>query len=188
MTQSPTRGRLTTIAVLVPVLGLIALIGRSEYAVRHGPTWAIPIEGYDPRDLLHGHYLQYRYQFKWQGEDTCGVRSTTERDLEPVCCLCLTRDRPDGFDPAVRQIWCEDAEATCDGVLRVESVIPPLRYYVPEDRAFALEEALRTRGAALELRISPEAQPAIRGLLLDGRPWDDLQGDQPAGTYPTSQP
>ena len=49
--------RLTVIAVIIPLLGLIALIARSEFAVRSGPTWLIPITGYDPRDLLHGRYL-----------------------------------------------------------------------------------------------------------------------------------
>ncbi len=173
MTTRDLAGRLTAIAVLIPLLGLLALIGRAEYAVRHGPTWVIAIEGYDPRDLLHGHYLRYRYAFSFQGEDTCGTPSS----LDPACCLCLTRTSADGRNPAVRQVWCSEADDVCDGVLRVEDVQPQQRYYVPEDRALELEEALRTRGAALELTIGPDGRPAVRDLLLEGRPWREVLGE-----------
>lgn len=179
MSKGSMGGRLTLIAVLIPVLGLVALVGRAEYAARHGPTWTIPIEGYDPRDLLRGRYLQYRFAFDWQGENTCGPDSESGlgRDPEPGCCLCLTRSTADGVDPPVRQTWCGEAEDLCDGALRAEDVVPPLRYYVPEERALELERALRDRDAALELRIDPEGRPAIRELLLDGRPWREVLGD-----------
>lgn len=160
--------RLTTIAVLIPLAGLLVLVARAELAVRHGVSWVIPIEGYDPRDLLHGRYLQYRYRFDWQGYGTCG---TGEYEPTPGCCLCLTRDEPDGYDPAVRQLECDEALQMCDGVIRSEEVLPPLRYLVPEGAALPLEDALRTRPAALEITIDPSHAPAIRELWLEGRPW-----------------
>lgn len=169
-------GRLTLLAVLVPVLGLAALAGRAEYAVRHGPQWTIPIEGYDPRDLLHGQYLQYRYRLRWRGTDTCGAGTYGEREPTPGCCLCLTRDATDGYDPFVRQVACGAAPRTCDGSLRAEGMLPPQRYFVPEDRAQALESALRSHAAAIELRASPSGEPAVHELLLDRRPWRDVLG------------
>jgi uncharacterized membrane-anchored protein len=169
-------GRLTMLAVLVPVLGLAVLVGRAEYAVRHGPAWTIPIEGYDPRDLLHGHYLQYRYRLRWDGIDTCGAQPYGERGPVPGCCLCLTRDGASTYDPFVRQVACDDAPAICEGTLRAEGLVPPLRYFVPEDRGLALEEALRTHEAAIELAVSPSGEPAVRELVLDRRPWRDVLG------------
>jgi uncharacterized membrane-anchored protein len=150
-------GRLTLLAVLVPLLGLAALVGRAEYATRNGPVWKIPIEGFDPRDLLHGQYLQYRYRLRWLGTDTCGAQPYGGHELAPGCCLCLTRD-------------------TCEGMLRAETMQPPQRYFVPEDRAQALESALRAHEAAIELAVSPSGEPAVRELLLDRRPWRDVLG------------
>lgn len=169
-------GRLTLLAVLVPVLGLAALVGRAEYATRNGPVWTIPIEGYDPRDLLHGQYLQYGYRLRWQGNDTCGARPYGGHELAPGCCLCLTRDGATGYDPFVRQVECSSAPGICEGTLRAETMQPPQRWFVPEDRAQALESALRAHDAAIELAVSPSGEPAVRELLLDRRPWRDVLG------------
>jgi hypothetical protein len=168
-------GRLTMLAVLVPVLGLAVLVGRAEHSQRNGPVWTIPIEGYDPRDLLHGQYLQYRYRLRWQGTDTCGVMAHGGHEPAPGCCLCLTRDTADGFDPFVRQVSCE-AASQCEGTLHAEAMRPPLRYFVPEERAQDLESALRAHDAAIELSVSPTAEPAVRELVLDRRPWRDVLG------------
>lgn len=169
-------GRMTLLAVLVPVLGLAVLVGRAEYASRHGAVWTIPIEGYDPRDLLHGQYLQYRHRLRWQGADTCGYGSQGPREPAPGCCLCLTRDGVSGYDPFVRQVQCDEAPRACEASLRAETMMPPQRYFVPEDRAQALESALRAHEAAIELTVSPSGEPAVRELLLDRRPWRDVLG------------
>lgn len=163
--------RWTIIAVVVPVLGLLALVGRSEYATRHGLAWTIPIQGYDPRDLLHGHYLLYRYRFQWDGVDTCGDTGAIERAPAAGCCLCLSSVGVSGYDPRVRQLHCDEAEKICDGSLRADSVLGPQQYFVPEDRALDLENALRQREAAIELAIDPQGNAAVRELLLDRRPW-----------------
>lgn len=161
--------RWTLLAVVIPVLGLLALVGRAEYATRHGLVWAIPIEGYDPRDLLHGHYLLYRYRFQWEGIDTCGDQGSIDRAPVPGCCLCLTRTSG-GYDPRVRQVRCDEA-ATCDGTLLADPMAGPQQFFVPEDRALDLESALRQREAAIELAIDPQGNPAVRELLLDRKPW-----------------
>ena len=168
--------RLTMLAALVPVLGLAVLVGRAEFAGRHGPVWTIPIEGYDPRDPLHGQYLQYGYRLRWQGPDTCGVGEHGTRMPVSGCCLCLTRAGADGFDPFVRQVTCEEAEGRCDATLHAETMAAPQRYFVPEERAEALESALRTHDAAIELTVGPSGEPAVRELLLDRRPWRDVLG------------
>ena len=156
------------IAVLIPIVGLLVLVGKAEFAAHSGPTWHIPIEGYDPRDLLHGRYLQYQFRFNWQGKSDCGGQVTVGQPvLDPDCCLCLTRTNELGIDPAVRQVSCDEAER-CDGWLRTEAVEPPLRYFVPEDRAPALEEALFEREASLELRCGPNGTPAIIELSKAG--------------------
>ena len=170
--------RLVKIAVIIPVLGLMALMARAEFAVRSGPTWRIDIEGYDPRDLLHGRFLRYRYKLNWQGENTCGsTEDGGNGALSPGCCLCLTRDDADGINPPVRQVWCDEAQQDCDGWLRADALEGAQRYFVPEDRARELEEALRDREAALELTCSPDGTPAIRELYLDGRPWRETLGE-----------
>ena len=163
--------RILMIAVLVPILGVVVMVGRAEFGRQAGTTWRIPITAYDPRDLLRGHYLRYQYVFDWQGEDSCG-QGSAERPAAG-CCLCLAAsgglDRP----PRVRQIQCDETEPSCDCVLQGSAVQAPQRYFIPEARARELEARLSGSDAALELQCTADGQVAIRELFIDGRPWRD---------------
>jgi len=162
------------LAVLVPLVGIALLIARGELALRAGKSFRIGMTGYDPRDLLSGHFLQYAYDLDWQGDSTCGAHDPTGKPLalEPACCVCLTR-RGEDEPPAARQVECEAARS-CDGWLHSSSLVPPRRYFVPEERASALEAALRQSQASLDVSASPDGEPALGELYLDGRPWREV--------------
>lgn len=110
----PRRTRLTLAAALT--LPLAALAG--SWAVTHrqaqqGQEWLIPIQGYDPRDLLRGHYVQYRYDWPLaphQGED---VRF----DPAYADALCVT-----GIAPHIQAVWplprTMNADQSCALILR----------------------------------------------------------------------
>lgn len=161
--------RWTGIAVLVPLLGLGVLVLRAQYAVRNAPTWTIPIQGVDPRDLLHGQYLEYQYALRWVGADTCGAPD--DRRPTPGCCVCLTRNHADGFDPFAQQVACDAAPPTCESVVMGEVLAPPQRYFVPEASAKALEDELRTHEAAVQVTVTPQRTVAVGELLIERRPW-----------------
>lgn len=59
-------------AVTVPLLGLAGLWAISDQTFRQGTEWEVPIAGYDPRDFLRGHYVEFTYDWpgidEWQGE------------------------------------------------------------------------------------------------------------------------
>lgn len=186
-------------AAVIPVLGLAGLIVRAEVKVRLGVEWLIGIEGYDPRDLLSGHFLRYRYAFNWDGADECGDQGREDASGWPSwrppgrsairesaatasCCVCLTR-RGEGLkEPSARLVSCEEA-VSCDGSLRAADVTGPQKYFVPEDRAMELDRALRGREAALVLSIRRDSAPAVKELYLDGKPWREAlgSGEPPAG-------
>ena len=170
------RDRLTILAVLIPLVGLLALVGQAEMA-RVGPSWRLPIAGYDPRDLLHGHFLRYRFALAWDGASTCGAADA----LDDACCLCLTRSNPHGIDPPVRQVACSEVER-CDGWLRSSHLQPPLRFFIPEEHAKALEDALRERDASVAVTSSRDGTPAIGELFLDGLPWREVLATRPTTT------
>ena len=52
-----------TALLLVPIL-ILAGMSLGHFHDQHtGTLWRIPITGYDPRDILRGHYLQFRYEW-----------------------------------------------------------------------------------------------------------------------------
>ena len=160
--------RLLQVAVLFPILGLLALIGRAELNLRAGREWHLPITGYDPRDLLSGHYLRYRYDLAWDPPDACG---DAQGAIAPACCVCLA-PQEGSKEPLFRNVRC-DATARCLSWAPGASLAGPQRFFVPEDRARDLEDALRTRRAAIRARVTDDGVVAVDTLLLDGRPWQD---------------
>jgi uncharacterized membrane-anchored protein len=168
-------------AGLLPLLGLCALVAKAEVAVRHGPTFRVPIRGYDPRDLIHGQYLRYSFEFDLQGEDDCRAQAW-QNEVAPMrgesdpsdCCLCLTRSTADGFNPSVRRLACTTSQPSCDGWIVEHNVSPPLSYFVPEDKADALQRALNdadTARPSIEFTLPRDGTLAIKELYLGDAPW-----------------
>lgn len=60
----PASPRAMLVAALLLPLAVLAYSWASTYRLaQQGQEWLIPIQGYDPRDLLRGHYVQYRYDW-----------------------------------------------------------------------------------------------------------------------------
>lgn len=168
--------RWLVIGAVIPLLGIAGLIARAEVKVRSGETFRVAITGYDPRDLLHGHYLQYRYDWDWQGQHGCGAGEASVPSVgpstEPFCCVCLTRRGSPPLPPSARQVACDEVEA-CDAWVAGSEVAPPLRYFIPEEKAARLEEAFRAQRAHVDLTVS-NGRVSVGELYLEGRPWREL--------------
>lgn len=74
--------------LILPVVAMVFLIGFHTVKRESGDEWRIPVTGYDPRDLLSGHYLDFRYDWNWNDKD--GDHSCNEDD----CRLCLIEKIP----------------------------------------------------------------------------------------------
>ena len=55
------RTLLALITLLLPLLVVGAWTGKLSYARAHAQNYHVIVEGYDPRDLLHGKYINLRY-------------------------------------------------------------------------------------------------------------------------------
>lgn len=100
------------------------------------PEVTLPITGYDPRDLLSGHYLLY--QIEWDKVDCKQFKRGR----------CPVRDFQEAH-----------------------------RFYVPEDKAQALEDAF-VFGSSLDtfaiiFAYKAGKKPIARQLLINGKPWQE---------------
>lgn len=126
------------VAVLLPLAGLAALWGTSANTYHHGTEWEVPIEGYDPRDLLRGHYVEFAYDWPGLAPQEFGVQPRT---------LCLA-----GQPPRLDRVFAAGDRAVCthplsgdpSGVYGTEALLRG-RLYIGQQRAAALEEQLRKR-------------------------------------------
>ncbi|GMM92031.1 GDYXXLXY domain-containing protein [Qipengyuania sp. MTN3-11] len=132
-------------ALAVPLAGLGASWAGTHVAAQRGTVWEVPIAGYDPRDLLRGHYVIYTYD--WPGLE--GRRAN--RALDEVLCI-------EGEAPRIARVSRPGAASDCASAVRAGSGwndpaggLASGRLYVSQDRAAELERRL--------------ADPALQGVV-----------------------
>ena len=157
------------IAVSLPFIVLCLLIMRAEYHIQSGEQWSFELQGYDPRDLLRGHYLRLNVSYDIdQNKNTCA----SGKD----CCLCLTKTN--ALAPKVHLTACSTAKTQCDGFMLSSQRSSLSRYYIPETDARRAEkilvEARTKRTAYLHVSINGKGEPAITDLTVDNKSLNDL--------------
>ncbi len=153
-------------ALLLPLLVIALGIVRAEQHLAHSTSWLFEVDGYDPRDLLRGHYIQFRLDLHEEA-----ALEACDDDQSDRCCLCLTSTgahKP----PRVQRSTCARAQAQCEGVLQTRYLSELRRYYIPEEEAWKLEQqfrdAARDNKALLQVAIDESGKPQIQSLLVNG--------------------
>jgi uncharacterized membrane-anchored protein len=158
------RRSLLVVALLVPLAVLVFAIAQAERHLATSRVFVFDVEGFDPRDLLRGHFIQFRLRF-----DEDEPLEVCEDGAERACCLCLISRGVDA-PPRVRRASCERAAAECDGRLQTRFLPELSRYYIPEADAAELEqrfgEAARAGTARLRVAIDVDGRPQIESLRI----------------------
>jgi uncharacterized membrane-anchored protein len=165
------------VALVLPLLVVVFAIARAELFLKQSTELTLPIGGYDPRDLLQGHYLQFRL--------VLDAEHTEEREAcdanREACCWCLTRTQD---TPAARaeRATCRSARELCDGALPLQAADRSFRFYVPESQAHALENELRDARAAdnayATFALDQNGEARVRALTLAGKRYTSLPGGE----------
>jgi len=148
-------------ALVLPFVVLCLLIVRAEYNAQSGEEWNFELRGYDPRDLLRGHYMQFSLLYDWQADEN---ECTSGSD----CCLCLTKNETPF--PKVHKTVCTIAKTQCDGYILPEKQNVLNRYYIPEASAQRAESLLRQawvdHQAYMKVSIN-NGEPVILDLIIN---------------------
>jgi GDYXXLXY protein len=165
-------------ALVLPVLALAGLVGQQELLLANARILSVPLTGFDPRDLLRGHYIRAQMDWDWE-------RAPAVNDYEVADgALCVLAQTP---KPRVRFLagWKpgDRTDADCTMVIaghaRPPSRFAPatldngdggIQFYVPEARASDLETLMRERPGSLtvDLAIRADGAAAIRALRIEG--------------------
>jgi uncharacterized membrane-anchored protein len=144
------------IAAFAPVIVMAGWIVYLSTITATAPEIELPIIGFDPRDLLSGHYL--RYQVKYDVEIECKASEW---------CVCF-----DAQNHVQAQDTC-DAMTSCDRKLRGSCsnnrfVAGIERYYFSEK--FSKELAVVPEGATITVALSSSGKGIVKALLVGGVP------------------
>jgi uncharacterized membrane-anchored protein len=55
------RALLRGLTILLPLVGLAYCWQTTRQSAAEGVEWDVAVTGYDPRDLLRGHYVRFTY-------------------------------------------------------------------------------------------------------------------------------
>jgi len=143
-------------ALALPLLGLGAAWAVAHLRAQQGTEWEVPVAGYDPRDLLRGHYIVYRYD--WPGLDPQSART--------AAVLCLNGD-----PPRIERVTI--ADEPCVHPVREPGEGRGLgtgRLYIPQAQASDLERQLTDVSLQGVLRLRVRADGQLTPLGLEFRP------------------
>ncbi len=161
------------VAVIVPILCLAIWVGSMAIDRHTGTEITIPAGGFDPRDLLAGHYLTYRLLYP-RGLCELGMSS-----IKPYyACLWEEDGRIDGYMlgdkyPASKPAQCRVVmQGQCRGT---EFSAGIERYYIPEENAQMLTSIMASsRRCSIVVSVDRKGKPMVKDLLIDGRSWQEL--------------
>lgn len=87
-------------ALLLPLAVLAYSWATTCRLAQQGQEWLVPIQGYDPRDLLRGHFVQYRYDWPVEASPSnrqnSGATSFTPSYASQLCI--------EGVAPHIRRV------------------------------------------------------------------------------------
>lgn len=152
-------------AFFIPIVVLLLWTLKLSLNQRQGIAVELPIKGFDPRDILSGHYLRFRLDLA--AEDPCPmVDNMAVKDDTPRC-VCLQPTKP-----LAHITWkgeCEAKPSDCSLYIRGRCERQGFfagieRYYIPEaDSAFiprlpdhsTLVISVQASGTTLPLELKP---------------------------------
>ena len=157
-------------ALILPVLCLIGLTVYKAAKIAAGKEIVIPITGYDPRDLLSGHYLTFRLDL--DNESLCADYNNNH---SPVY-ACLRQLENNELN--VNMANDASAEPGCDAKLmgKCEYGIFSAgieRFYIPEEYAAELDKIIRNGKVKILVSIDKNGKAIIKDLLIYDHPWQD---------------
>ena len=154
------QSKLWVLSFIFPVCVLMGWVGLNEYQLRVGKRLVLPVEGYDPRDLLSGHYLRYKVRY--------GMKCPNRPELVPVPAYAC-------FKPK-KTIRLKQPLKDCSLFLKGQCfkghfLVKDLdRYYIPENKAKKAEELFQTaREKQVVLSVLSTGQALVQDILVEGK-------------------
>jgi uncharacterized membrane-anchored protein len=174
----------TLVLVAAPLVVMGGWIFLLSLALARGTQVTLPIRGYDPRDLLRGHYLQYTVDYGLQS-NIKGLPAYSEMVSRAASdfCVCLHRDSS-GLAVGTWVGPCKERDAAgCPLFIRGE-IIPRWeagenqenwslkagieRFYIPD--RYQQELSTIPEGAKIQVQVTKDGRAFVTEMTVEGKP------------------
>ncbi|EMJ62040.1 MULTISPECIES: GDYXXLXY domain-containing protein [Leptospira] len=163
-------------ALILPIVFFGWEIVTLEYSKSSGKELILPITGYDPRDLLSGHYL--RYDILYQTDSICqNPDSYRKSESDQRHCVCYPHSGKIKEGEGAFISDCSPDMLKDRGVCRLHLrgtcrygrfKIGNERFYVNEEKAMEYETRLRKEKVHIRLKVDSEGKAITDSLI-----WED---------------
>ena len=156
------------IAFVFPILVLMGMVGINEYYIRTSEERVFPIQGYDPRDLLSGHYLLFSVDY---GVNCPSLRKKFYTECPIKAHLCLEPEKTLGLSHKVNKECSLFIKGKCSCWGSNFSAKNDNRYYIPETHAKKLEDLVRNSKNKREvlLSITKKGHVMVKDIHINGK-------------------
>lgn len=142
------------IAIAFPIIVLFGFMLYKQSIIKNGQQVDLEITGFDPRDLLSGHYLIYKIDYK--AENTCQPHHNA---------ICLTPKREFIKNKKKCDLYIS---GTCSNK-KFKTGLE--RFYIPEKHAQDLDKLIRVKGTGkLRISVTNTGKAVIKDLLINKKP------------------
>jgi len=141
------------IVLLFPILILLALTIYKKHILTSGSEVILPISGYDPRDLLSGHYLIYRVEY--QVNNLCVGTTKVQKGYVCLDQKSFSLSKPTTCKTFIRGI-CRNGQF----VAGIE------KYYIPESNATYVNQQITEKNASIVISVMPNGVAQVKNLLI----------------------
>lgn len=175
----PRRALVLAACLAMPLVVLAYSWVATNYASKQGTFWDVPVSGYDPRDLLRGHYVLVQYQ--WPSSETSPAFEQAS--------LCINGNAPVitsvARGPVEGIATCARGHMIIAAARLNEDGFDTAKLYIPQTRGQYYQDALSNPelSATLRVRIDDNGTPHPVSLRFKPR-----SPDQPATRDMSSTP
>lgn len=150
------------LALLLPIIVLAGNTWMHYQQRMAGETVILPIEGFDPRDLLSGHYLIYRVDYGIGENSDCPA-------TDVAASICLSPERRVYPIDELPESCTQFIRGNCDSNAHFVSGLE--RFYIPEQYAAVLDEKVRNKQGKLVVSVDQSGNAGIIDLHINDQPW-----------------
>jgi uncharacterized membrane-anchored protein len=168
--KSAMKRMLALLALVFPLLFLSFVVMRIHFLQMPGEKIILPIVGNDPRDLLSGHYLQFRLNYPG-GEPQCNF---FDKDSDVYVCLRGDSLAYERSYPSIKEVRSNNCKLYIRGQCNNGHFVSGIeQFFVPEAYATVLQKAVLNKQGKVVLRVQYDGTATLENLLIDGMPWQD---------------
>lgn len=176
---------LAALAAALPVLAMAGWVFGLERDIAVSPQIQLGITGYDPRDLLSGHYLTYTVQY---GREVCPTGSMVDEGYETDRCVCFGTKTDKAKTTASWIGACDErpsgefCKAYLKGTCQWGRFTAGIESFFFSDTRTAVLNVVPPNSSIL-VRVTGSGRGIVTGLLIGGKPYqqffDELETKAP---------